>query len=199
MELTESVDVINKRLVEHFGIDTLSGSPIWRIVWSEDQFEKRLGVYDDYSPGGIYLRTVKEVREVPKYRQWIQKKYVLERLVVVPEMNQEELPTAKVSYEPIWVFEDKDGNYLPPKWEAAKFIIDTVYAAQYGNKNLRKYVDDEDSQEKSLQLKQKRVDEIMEALWGDQAAHHDAVINKEAVGLTGSYKFVADIDMIGEN
>lgn len=185
MEVTELVCDINDRLKTIFGIDTITGIPIWRIVFSEDQFEKRLGTYDDYSRGGIYLRTVTEVREVPKYRQWIQEKYVLERLVVVPDQNKEDLPTSKVSYEPIWVFEDKDGNYLPPKWEATKFIIDTIYAAQYSPKthSLRKYVDDEDSQEKSLELKEKRVNDIINALWGDQSSLHGRTADGDMVAL----------------
>ena len=186
MELTELVVDINDRLKHVFGIDTITGATIWRIVFSEDQFEKRHGTYTDYTPNGLYIRTVTETREVPKYRQWIEKKYVLERLVVVPEQNQDELPASRVSYEPLWVFEDKDGNYLPPKWEAAKFIIDTVYAAQYGPKthSMKKYIDDESSQEASLELKKKRVDGIMEALWGDQSAFSDGIKSKETIHLT---------------
>ena len=182
MELTEPLESINFQLIENFGIDTSTGDPIWRVVFSEDQFEKRLGTYDDYS-GNIYLRTVTEVRLVPKYRQWIQKKYVLERLVVVPELNMPELPATKLSYEPIWVFEDINGNYLPPKWEAAKFIIDTIYAAQYSNHNLRKYVDDESTQEKSLELKEQRVNSIIESLWGDQSEFHGQTEDGTMVAL----------------
>lgn len=197
MELAEDIEYINKQLKDEFGVDTITGVSIWRVVWSEDQFEKRLGTFDDITPAGLYLRTVTEVRLVPKYRQWIQEKYVLERLVVIPDWQREELPTAKVSYEPIFVFWDKNENYLPPKYIVAKFVIDTIYAAQYGTKNLKKYTDDENSQEASLDQQRQRVDEIMEYLWGDQAAHYDAVKTKEAVGLTGSYKFV--IDKSGEN
>lgn len=170
MELTETLDTINKHLVNHFGIDTISGIPIWRIVWSEEQFEKRLGTYEDYTKGGIYIRTVTEVREVPKYRQWIQEKYVLERLVVVPIFNENELPTSSVSYEPIWVFEDRLGNYLPPKFEAAKFVIDTIYSAQYANHSLTKYVDPENTQEKHLEAKRLRVEGIIDELFGDQSS-----------------------------
>ncbi len=185
MELTEPLEAINGRLVENFGVDTLTGTPIWRIVFSEDQFEKRRGTYTDYSPGGIYLRTVTEVRLVPKYRQWIQRKYVLERLVVVPDFQQDDLPTAKVSYEPIWVFEDKNGNYLPPKWEASKFIIDTIYAAQYGPKDhsLSKYNDEDSSQEKALEAKSKRVDNIIEELWGEQSSLHGQTEDGTMVAL----------------
>lgn len=183
MELTESIEIINNQLIGNFGIDTLTGQPIWRVVFSEDQFEKRLGTYNDFS-GSIFLRTVTEVRLVPKYRQWIEKKYVLERLVVVPDQDQETLPTSKVSFEPIYVFEDINGNYLPPKWEAAKFVIDTIYAAQYSNHNLRKYTDDEDTQEKSIELKKQRVDSIVEALWGEQSAFSDGIKSKETVHIT---------------
>lgn len=184
MELTESVESINNQLTNIFGIDTISGLSIWRIVWSEDQFEYRLGTYNDITPAGLYLRTVTEVRYVPKYRQWVEKKFVLERLVVVPDTNREELPASKISYEIIYVFEDINGNYLPPKWEAAKFVIDTIYAAQYSNHNLRKYTDDEDTQEKSIELKKQRVDSIVEALWGEQSAFSDGIKSKETVHIT---------------
>jgi hypothetical protein len=186
MILTERIEDINNLLIEHFGISTDTGEAIWRVVFSEDQFEKRYGTYDDYTKGGLYIRTVTEVREVPKYKQWIQQKYILERLVAVPEQNLEELLAIKLSYEVIWVFEDGNGNYLPPKFEACKFIIDTVYAAQYSNHNLRKYIDDESTQEKSEELKSKRVDEIMEALWGDQSQFRDGIRSKETVMLGGA-------------
>lgn len=170
MELAQNIESINKYLKEQFGLDTLSNLTIWRVVFSEEQFEKRLGTYDDITPAGIFIRRVTEVREVPKYRQWINEKYVLERLVVVPEQNLDELPTSKISYEPIWVFEDKDGNYLPPRIDACKFIIDTIYAAQYSNHNMRKYVDDEATQEMSLAAKEKRVDALVDELFGDQSS-----------------------------
>ena len=160
---------INKQLIDLFGIDTESTQAIWRIVWSDDQFEWRKGVYDDITPAGIYLRTVEEVRHVPKYRQWIQQKYVLERLVAVPEMNREELPASKTSYEPIWTFEDKFSNFLPPRIDACQFIINTVYAAQYGTHNLKKFVDPEDTTEKYLENKKKETDRLVEELFGDQS------------------------------
>lgn len=188
MELTEKVETINNQLRETFGIDTVTGEPIWRVVWSEDQFEWRHGTYDDITEAGLYLRTVTETRYVPKYSQWINQKYVLERLVVVPITNADELPAVKVSYEPIFVFNDKNGDYLPPKWLVAKFVIDTIYAAQYSNHNLRKYVDDESSEEASLELKRKRVDEIVEYLWGDQSALQGTTVTGESIIVPGNFK-----------
>lgn len=187
MELTETIAAINKQLVEHFGIDTLSTMPIWRVSFSEDQMEWRYGTYDDITPAGLYLRTVTETRYVPKYRQWIHNKYILERLVLVPEFQQEELPTAKVSYEPLWVFEDKEGNYLPPKFEAAKFIIDTVYAAQYSNHSLRKYHDPDNCQEAQIENTRKRVDAIAEELFGEDSSL-TGLQTRESIIVPGAVK-----------
>lgn len=164
------IERINTQLKENFGVDTLTGLPMWRVVWSDDQFEKRHGTFDDITPAGLYLRTVTEVREVPKYRQWIQQKYILERLVAVPEHQVTELAGAKMSYEIIWTFEDAAGRYLPPVYRACEFIIQTIYAAQFGTHNLKKYEDPENSQEASLELQKKRVDGIIEELWGDQSS-----------------------------
>ncbi len=187
MELTETIQSLNLQLKDLFGIDTISGIPIWRIVWSEEQFENRLGTYDDYSSAGLYLRTVKEVRLVPKYRQWIQDKYVLERLVIVPIINEDELPDTKISYEPMWVFETNKGMYLPPRLDVAKFIIDSVYSAM-GKSSLAKYKDPEYSQEESLELKKQRVNNLVEAVFGDETDVSDALTRKEGIVVPSNYK-----------
>jgi hypothetical protein len=77
---------------------------------------------------------------------------------------------------------------LPPKWDAIKFIIDTIYAAQYGPKNhsLSKYVDDEATQEMAIEKKEREVDSIMEHLWGEQSAFSDGVKTGETVMLGGA-------------
>ena len=190
MEITEKIESINQQLVYLFGIDTITGDAIWRVVFSEDQFEKRHGTYTDITPTGLYLREVTEVREVPKYRQWIKEKYVLERLVVVPEVNIKELPTSKISYEPIFVFENVKGQYLPPRLDVAKIIIDTIYAAQYGPKNhsLKKYVDDESNQENSLETKRKRIDEISEYLFGEQSSLQGTTVTGESIIVPRNYE-----------
>src|SRR5690606_31743133 len=149
---------INRQLKDLFGIDTVTGLPMYRVVWSEDQLEKRL---TDRTDTGIHLLRP-EVRLLPKYRQWIQNKYVLERLVVVPEINAHELPTQKLSYEPLWVFEDKKGNALPPTVWACKFCIDTVHAA-LGKQSLRKYVDEEAKNPE--EHREKRIKQLEEELF----------------------------------
>ena len=175
MELTESIPSINQQLIDLFGIDTITGKSMFRVVWSEDQFEKRLTSFTDNGLALLYP----EVRLLPKYRQWIQNKYVLERLCVVPEINQDEIPTDKLSYEPIWVFEKKDGVAIPPTLWTSKFVIDSLYAAM-GKKSLRKYIDDEAKNPE--EHKEKRLKEYEEQLFGDESSLLGRTITGEAVG-----------------
>jgi hypothetical protein len=183
MDLPESVETINLKLIDHFGLDTSTTQPIWRIVWSEDQYEHRLGTYDDFVPNtNIYLRTVTEVRWVPKYRQWLPDVYVLERLVVVPEDNIPELPATKLSYEPIYAFKTSSGIPLPPKFVAAKFIIDMVYAAQ-GKSSVAKYKDPDAGLDKEQQFEKKieEIDNLQKELFGNESYVGDALAHKTGV------------------
>lgn len=177
MELIEPVESINRTLKALFGIDTDSRNPMWRVVWSEDQLEKRLM---DVTDEGFDL-LIPEVREVKKYHGFTSERYILERLVSVPEYQQHELAGAKISYEPMWTFEDKDGNYLPPKLEACEFVIHSVLAAQYGTKNLRKYIDPEETREGFLEEKKKRVDAIVEELFGEQSGLDGSTVTGESI------------------
>jgi hypothetical protein len=186
----QTVDDINKQLIDLFGIDTESSNPIWRVVYSDDQYEHRHGTYDDYTPNGLFIRSVTEVRYVPKYKQWIQHKYILERFVIVPDVNVPELPMLKKSYEPIWTFEDKNGNALPPRLDACQFIINTVYAAQYGTHNLKKYHDPEWCQEASLEEKKKRTDALVEELFGEQSSLEGTTVTGESIIVPRNYEKV---------
>lgn len=166
MELPEKIEWINQQLISHFGIDSDGGGAIWRVVFSDDQIEKRFGEFTDFTEGGLFIRTVKETREVPKYRQWVQQKFILERLVIVPDINMIELPTTKKSYEPIWVFQDKNDNYLPPLFRACKLIIDTVYASQSRDGSLARY---KKTKEEDASDTEKRVADYENILFGDES------------------------------
>ena len=181
MELTESISEINRQLIDLFGIDTVNGIPIFRVVWSNNQFEKRLMNTTD--TGIILLSPV--VREVLKYGNWIQDRYILERLVLVPEINKSELPSQKISYEPLWVFQNSRGDPLPPAVWACKFIIDTIYAAM-GKKSLRKYVDAEE--QNPVEEREKRVAKLYEELFGDESSLLGRTITGEAIAMPQSYK-----------
>lgn len=183
MELAETIDTINQTLENLYGADFTSKLPLFRIVWSNDQYEKRLMPTTD---DGFYL-LVPQVREVPKYRQWIMDRYVLERLVLVPEMNQKELADIKISYEPLYVFQNAyTDTYLPPRIDACQFVIDSLYAAM-GKKSMRaKYIDPE--MEYPDEIKEERIKHIMEELYGNETDVTDALRYHEGVAVPSNYK-----------
>lgn len=180
MELTEKLETINAQLVNQFGVDTVTGRPMWRVVWSEDQYEKRM-VYT--TPEGLTLLTP-IVKEVPKYGGWIKERYVLERLVYVPDFQQKELAQQMLSYEPMWTFEDAHRNYLPPSFRASKFVIDTVYAAQ-GKQSMAKYKDP-DAEFPQERLNE-RVDKLYSELFGNETEVTDALSQGRGVVVPNSY------------
>lgn len=164
--MAEKIETINEYLKVTFGIDTDDGQPIFRVVWSEDQYEKRETKYTDSGVELLYP----EVRLLPKYKQFIKDSYILERRVLVPDISKQELAGAHKSYEPLWVFRGTDGNPIPPAIIACKFVIDAVYAA-LGKKSLSKYKDPMEglTQEEAYELNKQRIDKIQEELFGDES------------------------------
>lgn len=177
MELNESIDSLNSQLVDLFGIHTETGDPMFQIVFSDVQFEMRKGEYNDFTPSGIFIRTVTEVRNAPKY-QWIKGRWVLEQLCVVPEINLPELPASKLSYEPLWIFETQSGEYLPPRIDALKLIINTMHAA-LGHSSLKKYVDSEANTTKEGRAAM--INELQAEMFGNETLVGDALAYKTGV------------------
>ncbi len=133
MELRESIESINEKLLIEFGTE-FGDTPRFRVVFSEDQYEKR---WTEFTDEGFELLHP-EVRLLPKYKQFIREKYILERLV--PVVGETDLLT-KISYEPAWVFQDKNGNYLPPFFEGCRYVIDSMYQAIGRANTFTKYKD----------------------------------------------------------
>jgi hypothetical protein len=176
----ESIETLNARLVDHFGIDSSTGRAMFRIVWANDELEKRLMATLD---SGIEL-LYPTVREVKKY-PYLKDLYVLERLVVVPDVNVKELPTSRLSYEPLWAYRDENALPIPPIWDATKFIIDCLYAA-LGKKSMAKYVDsEENTTPEGLDL---RITKLQEELFGNETETCDALRYHEGIVVPPTYK-----------
>jgi len=175
------IDLLNVQLDDIYG--RLSDRPSWRIVWSEDQFEQRYGTYEDRTPEGFFIREVTERRNVPKYRQWVHLKWVLERLLVVPDEDPDH-PTidSKLSYEPLWVYE----NDSPPDWGSVKFVVDQVYdnMAQKNNRMGPKYKDPRLDNKLAPELQEAHLQEIEADLFPNETDIGDALAYKQGVGYT---------------
>jgi hypothetical protein len=98
------IHLINRKLRDQYGIDVASDLPKYRIVWSDDELEKRTGLFQDFVPGtNILIRSVYEMREVKKYN-YLDPQYILEKLT--PNVNNPEIMFGLV-YEPVWCFKEQ--------------------------------------------------------------------------------------------
>ena len=113
------IEEVNKKIKELYGRIT-DDKPIFRVVWSADQYEDRFGEYNDFY-GEIFLRTYVGVRRVLKYQE-DPPSYVLERLI---PNTSEDLPMTKLSYEPLYFFKNGD-KVLSVEWWAVEMVIWTV-------------------------------------------------------------------------
>jgi hypothetical protein len=178
--IPEIVERINKQLRDEYGIEVTSDRPIYRVVWSNDEFEKRLMKYTD---AGVELLTP-EVREVPKYKQWAADRYILEMLQYIdsPLSSTEEMTVQVVSYEPIWSFVDNQLNYLPPRYDVAKIIIDSRL------ERLGKKAPVAKDPMENLEEKRAHIAKIQEELFGNETNTGDALAHGEGVTVPRNYE-----------
>ena len=180
MELIESIERINELLIKEFGRE-FNNWPRFRIVFSEDQFEKRM---TDCTDDGFPL-LYPEVRLLPKYKQYVKQKYILERLI--PIKGETDL-TTNISYEPAWVFQDSEGNYLPPLFDACKFIIEAIYSQIEAAGNFTRYKDKNISpEERDIKLK-----DMEDTLFGNETPVGDALRHKYGVVVPGVSSGIAN-------
>jgi hypothetical protein len=115
-----------------------------------------------------------EVRRVPKYWLDLNNKYILEALKAIPEYVETDL-VAKLSYEPMWTFEDKHGNPLYPRWEAIRFVLETVKANMEHKKGPYKDPDIGENPVETALIRKERLDEIQMDLFSDETSITDAL------------------------
>ena len=173
VELPETIVNLNQRLSDYYGLFE-SGQPNYRIIWSTDEYE-------------IRLTDNKGFQEVPKY-MYARDRFILEKLIPTPELNSNEL-ISRLTYEPLWVFEDRHGNPLSPIWQAIEMIISTVnrQLAEAGRMGV-KYKDPESDPNEAIEAKSKRVDSLLDDLFGNETAIGDALAHGYGVVVPNSYK-----------
>lgn len=160
----ESIETLNERLLNLHGKFADTTLPLWRVSYSDEQFEKRL-------VNGLML-------EVKKY-PWIKFRYILERAMPIAPTDSFDLGGIKFSFEPVWVFEDRYGNPLPPLWAAIEAILDSVARASARAVGAR-YKNPEDGND-PLEIKLERVKKMEKALFGNESEVCDALAHKQAV------------------
>lgn len=100
-----------------YGADT----PKYRVSWTTGQTEKRfIKDRNVFSDSGLFLRTESGVFAVAKY-PYDKDRWVLEKAVPVP--SGYDVVDCNYSYEPLFIFKDKDGNFLPLERQAVVMLI----------------------------------------------------------------------------
>ena len=100
----------------------LTTKPLFRLVWSDDQYELRKGTFGRFVQG-IKVSEESRVESAPKY-SWIKDRWILEQWFPPNVAYTEELPdSVNGSYEPIYVFESNDGEALPLNKLVIEFVV----------------------------------------------------------------------------
>lgn len=115
----EQLEIVNKRLKDNYGLGH-NLFPRYRVVFGRGQLETRTGVFDKFSPAGLWLGTEITTKEVEKYPDW-QEYWILEQ--VLPNILNTELK-AEHSYEPLFIFKNARNNQpLPYDWEIIEVVV----------------------------------------------------------------------------
>lgn len=180
-EIKAGVDRMNDWLKRNFGY--FNDQPTWRVVWSTDQKEMRKGTFNYFDPSdGRFLRTEVGIREVPKY-DWIKDKYVLERIMPVPEINRDEL-TTKLSYEPVFVFDNDKGQALIPRLDVCQLVIEAI-CKQAAKTVGAKYKDPYADSKVAPELRKAHIDSVVAELFPNESELGDRLHYKDATTVPG--------------
>ena len=158
--MATDIEIINKWLKNQFGSD-LRRRPWFRVVWSENETEKRTGVFNDFTESGLFIGQFRGLREVKKYGNPIYKdRWILEKLIY--GINNKEIwgdVARDGTYEPIWVFRGPGDTYQKPTIKAVDFLVHSLLGKK--PKLTQKDVDYEEEQslEKEIQETQDKMDE----------------------------------------
>jgi hypothetical protein len=185
-DIPVEVDTLNRNLINHYGRDNSTNLPNWRVVWSEDQFEQRYGEYEDRTPEGLLIRRFSGVREAPKYRQWVEEKWCLEALIPIPSINTQELPETKLSYELIYPFPHHNRIPLIPIWSAVRLVIEEVHRKTGAQGQGPFYKDPMSDPKIASELKEAKLKELEEDLYGNETDIGDALAYRQGTGFTTS-------------
>lgn len=121
MELSvlEDCKAINATLERLYGKHPIVNNANFRLVFSDEQFEKRSGEKSVYC-GELYLRKEDGIHEVPKY-SYLDAQWVVERLIA---NHHQDVFEGNYTYEPVYAF---PSNMPMPPWKAIEFLIKRLF------------------------------------------------------------------------
>lgn len=125
------IDFVNKALHSQFRV--LDGRPIYRVVFSADLVEVRVGTFTDWYGHILIRQEHKACRRIKKYWYYDKPCWVLEKLVFIrgnqalKEITEELVEAKNGSYEPLYAFVDGEGNPLPFNERVVWKVLDMLH------------------------------------------------------------------------
>lgn len=102
---------------------SLTNQPLFKLVWSNDERELRLGTFRDYDSNNIFIREYTKVENCLKY-SWIKNTWIIEQWVPPPLSYTPELPNSiSGAYEILYAFCDINYNPLPILLRVAQIVV----------------------------------------------------------------------------
>jgi hypothetical protein len=172
----ETLEIVNQRLDDYYG-KGFNGLPKYRVVWSTTEIERR-AVW--FTPSGIQLDRPISM-DVSKYPQ-DKDRWILEQ--VLPNIGNPELH-GTYSYEPLWVFSDKNNDYIDYDWEILEKVI---YFHIHRQAPKTPQMLEHEEEEKKL----KEQDEVLDLLKHDEAMP-DRMYDTPIVTVPHNYKGRDDV------
>jgi len=151
--MIDTIDSLNiKKFLQSGPKAGLSEQPLFRLVWSDDEYELRKGTFGRFY-GGEKISEYEAVEYRPKY-SWLKERWVLEQWFGPQVTYMKELPESKSgSYEPIYVFESHAGSPLPLNLEVVAFIVKNALKPKT-SEQLKKSIAKEQAEAKTKQAEQ---------------------------------------------
>lgn len=178
----KTLNAINKKLKDTYGLSELKQNFI--LTWVDENL-REMRLCSHSIEGFQYVQPRYEERK--KYG-YINRRYVLEKLCVVPAQDGMELVEV-LSYEPLWVFQTAPPKMEPlyPKWRAMEFVIENVLEAARVGKYYSKPIQDPDLEPDA---KHKRINALMHELYGNETDTGDALAYKEGISVPSTFKIL---------
>lgn len=173
----ENIETINRRLKDTFGL--YNDIVRYRLTWPNDEFEVRRV---NHTEEGFQLLHP-EFRRVHKYEKWRFNHWILERIMEVPVVNMTQMAGANLSYEPVWTLEE-----IQIAWPPIRFICQQI-EDKIGKTMYKQYKHPYEglTTKEQLEKKQKELDDIYAALYGNETRVGDALAYHGAIVVPTNY------------
>jgi hypothetical protein len=169
-EITIIRDYLNS--LEH----DFRGQPVFRIVFADDQWELRDGIYNEFK-GKLFVRTIRGVKKSPKY-PLLSGCWIIEMLHDLDRVQHPDIKEHN-GYECLYAFRDgRTGRSLPPLLRVVQLIMKAKRT--HISPMLRKSISIQQLEDKERKEDQRVYDAIDPSSPIESALHF-----KEGVSLKG--------------